>query len=84
MLSWCLNMFVPFISEVISSAANPTVGPAEGLTEAIQLLSCKSVFSVPFSTPELIPTSSSGQTSWTESHEDRMHRRMYGGPSSQR
>ncbi|XP_049818840.1 uncharacterized protein LOC109603750 isoform X2 [Aethina tumida] len=69
--------------------AAPTISPGtissgDGLAEAIQLLSCRPTRqSIPQTAlpghplPGFVPP-------WAESHEERMHRRMYPGPASQR
>lgn len=50
----------------------------EGLAEAIQLLSCRPArCSIPQAGHHYMPH-------WGETHEERMHRRMYPGPASQR
>lgn len=63
----------------------PTGGviSGEGLAEAIQLLSCRPRSSIPQTTlPGHAGTPYSSH--WGETHEERMHRRMYPGPASQR
>ncbi|XP_018320401.1 uncharacterized protein LOC108733651 isoform X2 [Agrilus planipennis] len=56
-----------------------TLPGGEGLAEAIQLLSCRPMrCSIPFAhTPHPGPY---GTSVWTDTHEDRMHKRGHGGP----
>lgn len=58
-----------------------TITSGEGLAEAIQLLSCRptrcAIPHGPFPGHPLQGTSYA-QSQWPETHEDRMHRRMYG------
>lgn len=63
-----------------------TITSGDGLTEAIQLLSCRPTrSSIPQTAfPGHPLPGSSFVPPWAETHEDRMHRRMYPGPASQR
>jgi hypothetical protein len=63
-----------------------TITSGEGLAEAIQLLSCRPTrFSIPQTALPGHPLpGGSFVPPWTETHEERMHRRMYPGPASQR
>lgn len=70
--------------EALVSHDPGTITSGDGLAEAIQLLSCRPTRS---SIPQTaLPGHPAGcfPPSWGESHEDRMHRRMYPGPASQR
>ncbi|XP_018565846.1 uncharacterized protein LOC108906891 [Anoplophora glabripennis] len=63
-----------------TQSSGPGILPGgDGLAEAIQLLSCRPARSS-------IPQTAGHPyiTHWGETHEERMHRRMYPGPASQR
>lgn len=72
--------------EAISQPA--TIPTAEGLAEAIQLLSCRPMrCSVPnTSTHGFVGgmISGAGASGWPDAHEERLHRRIFPGMSSQR
>ncbi|CAH0546813.1 unnamed protein product [Brassicogethes aeneus] len=68
--------------EAAPSAPAGTISSGDGLAEAIQLLSCRPMRQ---SIPQTPGHPLAGfMPPWAESHEDRMHRRMYPGPASQR
>lgn len=62
-----------------------TIPSAEGLAEAIQLLSCRPMrCSVPNTSTHGMVTGMSGPSGWPDTHEERVHRRIFPGMSSQR
>lgn len=74
--------------EAPAAAAAATIPTAEGLAEAIQLLSCRPMrCSVPNTSTHgivggMIP--GVGGSGWPDAHEERLHRKIYPGMSSQR
>lgn len=68
-------------SKLVEAVTQPgTITSGEGLAEAIQLLSCRPMRSA----TQNIPASASGITPWPETHEERIHKRMYAGMPFQR